>query len=93
MKTAAELGLMEHELNDQVTLANEVIAELIAEEAAGLCCPFHEAGGTHELACGGDLPNESGRHTRTCSYHFGADCSCGARVYSGAYLWGEEPTP
>ena len=58
-------------------------------EQTEVCCPFHDAGGTRELVCGGDMPSEGGRHTSKCSYHFGAECSCGARVYSEEYFGDE----
>lgn len=43
-----------------------------------VCCRFHGLGGTRELSCGGDVPNESGRHSRSCAVMGGGDCTCGA---------------
>lgn len=41
------------------------------------CCRFHDAGGTYELSCGGDTPNEGGKHSQRCAYFVGGDCTCG----------------
>jgi len=41
------------------------------------CCRFHQEGGTYQLCCGGDSPNEGGKHSQDCSYFAGGDCTCG----------------
>jgi hypothetical protein len=58
-------------------LANGAVMTI--EAPIDTCCPFHDAGGAQDLACGGDIPNEGGHHLHTCSYHVGGECTCGAR--------------
>lgn len=65
MKTAAELGLTQEELDAQVALAEEVLAEIIQEESAKApyppCSMCGSTDGTDEdyngtLFIGGDWP-------------------------------------
>ena len=42
-----------------------------------MCCTFHDAGGTRELSCGGDLPSSEGKYSRACAIQAGGDCTCG----------------
>lgn len=49
------------------------------------CCRFHDAGGTFELACGGDTPTSEGKHSRSCAYLAGGDCTCGHAVPDEEY--------
>lgn len=46
-------------------------------EVSTVCCTFHDAGGSPDLCCGGDVPNTGGKHLRSCAYHGGGDCTCG----------------
>lgn len=65
--------------------------EALVEDAklAASCCRFHHEGGTRELWCGDDAPNAAGRHSTTCAYHAGGDCTCSDRLpeYNSVGEW------